>query len=68
MLRDTLHFRIRERFLGKMKWLGDEENCIMQTFKINTMYFSPNGWAICLEKMRNLCKILIGKTTRERFN
>jgi hypothetical protein len=43
MLRETSHFRIRERFLGE--WLGGEENCIMQTFKINTVYFSPNNWA-----------------------
>jgi hypothetical protein len=45
MLTDTLHVRIREKFLGKMKWLGDEENCVMQTFKINTTYFPPNDWA-----------------------
>jgi len=45
MLRDILHFRIRERFLGNTKWLGDEENCIMQIFKMNNVYFSPNDWA-----------------------
>jgi len=45
MLRDILHFRIREGFQGKMKWLGDEENCLMQTFKINTVYFSLNDRA-----------------------